>query len=113
MLALSLTNTALILCALKSLMSDIWIFPSIMLAIAFLFTDCFIAQRYEDVVAENTVLREGPHKNAISKHYIGCQEQHNSLFCIQLSVLLHNSTETINGLHHVDADTDNADLYRP
>ena len=65
MLALSLTNTALILCALKSLMSDIWIFPSIMLAIAFLFTDCFIAQRYEDVVAENTVLREGPHKNAI------------------------------------------------
>ena len=50
---------------LKSLMSDIWIFPSIMLAIAFLFTDCFIAQRYEDVVAENTVLREGPHKNAI------------------------------------------------
>ena len=28
-------------------------------------TDCFIAQRYEDVVAENTVLREGPHKNAI------------------------------------------------
>ena len=65
MLALSLTNTALILCPLKSLMSDIWIFPSIMLAIAFLFTDCFIAQRYEDVVAENTVLREGPHKNAI------------------------------------------------
>ena len=64
MLALSLTNTALILCALKSLMSDIWIFPSIMLAIAFLFTDCFIAQRYEDVVAENTALREGPHKNA-------------------------------------------------
>ena len=49
----------------------------------------------------------------LSKHYIGCQEQHNSLFCIQLSVLLHNSTETINGLHHVDADTDNADLYRP
>ena len=62
MLALSLTNTALILCALKSLMSDIWIFPSIMLAIAFLFTDCFIAQRYEDVVEENTILREDPHK---------------------------------------------------
>ena len=48
-----------------------------------------------------------------SKHYIGCQEQHNSLFCIQVSVLLHNNAETINGLHHVDADTDNVDLSRP
>lgn len=44
---------------------------------------------------------------------LGCQEQHNSLFCIQLSVLLHNNAETINGLHHVDADTDNVDLSRP
>ena len=44
---------------------------------------------------------------------LGCQEQHNSLFCIQVSVLLHNNAETINGLHHVDADTDNVDLSRP